>query len=322
MFDGSDPCTNVRGGGARLLHGNVPLSVTESGNHPAEGAHDTAWETAQSGASRAVRFSIAWWAEGPERVGQSFIVSEPRVFGRIASPDAVVPRWVRPKGSVEAPSLEHVANLSRRHLELVPEGHDAVRVRNVGRRPMGHNGQPVVECVVRPGDVLHIEEVAVLVVDLWPLEAMRHPSALAGASFAFGEPDGDGMVGESSAAWEHRARLAEVAGSGKVGVPPLRDRRADIVLIARELVRRAAEADPETVLAFCQDRDPRLPRLSPALAEALVLHDYPADTRELERLLLLSLQTSPGTHLGLTPAVAEALGEPKPRLERPFPTAR
>jgi DNA-binding NtrC family response regulator len=56
-----------------------------------------------------------------------------------------------------------------------------------------------------------------------------------------------------------------------VHVPPLRERRGDIVELARHFLERHRTLRPL--------------RLSPAAAEALVAHDWPGNVRELERLI-------------------------------------
>jgi transcriptional regulator with GAF, ATPase, and Fis domain len=82
-------------------------------------------------------------------------------------------------------------------------------------------------------------------------------------------------------------------------------------------VRREAAADGEGLLRFCHNGDPRLPRLEPLLAEALVRHDHPLNTRGLLQLLLLSAESSPEGYLRLTPAVSEAVGLQGPPREAP-----
>jgi transcriptional regulator with GAF, ATPase, and Fis domain len=100
--------------------------------------------------------------------------------------------------------------------------------------------------------------------------------------------------------------------SARLSIPPLRERRADIPLLCCELLAREARAGRDSILHFCENGDPRRPRLEPLLAEALVLHDHRLNTRGLLQLLLLSAQSSPGDHLRLTPAVQDALGHRAP----------
>jgi DNA-binding NtrC family response regulator len=102
----------------------------------------------------------------------------------------------------------------------------------------------------------------------------------------------------------------------RITIPSLRERRADIALVAAHLIRRGAQGGFSDLSRFCEDGDPRRPRIHPELAEALVRHDYPVNTRELEHILLLSKQTSRGGILRLTREVSEALGAASAERER------
>jgi DNA-binding NtrC family response regulator len=111
----------------------------------------------------------------------------------------------------------------------------------------------------------------------------------------------------------------------RVQVPGLGDRREDICLLARHLLRRIAVKDNQLGQRFFSQWDGRRgePRLSMALARALTLHDYSEHTRELEALLWRALASSPGTFLDLTAEVEELLqptssvpGKPQPPAPR------
>jgi DNA-binding NtrC family response regulator len=420
--------------------------VEDAGNDPTAEHQVPRWNEDIPAARSMLRFSVAWWGDAPERVGESFGVPERRIFGRAPSDEsAVLERW-RPLGAKPAPPPVRTSTLSRQQLELVPEGTDAVRVRNLGRRPLLYRGREVDECLARPGDVLQIQDVAVFVVDSWPLA--NHHGGLrphGREDFPFGHADVDGMVGESRGAWELRAQIALAAtgdrhvliqgesGAGKevaaralhrasrrrsgpfvsrsaatfteglleaelfgtmrgfpdarspdrpglVGaaaggtlfldeiaelpeglqapllrvldpggeyqrlgeqenrhsdfsfigatnrdasalksdllarlsvrlrIPPLRERRADIPLIAMHLLRRGLDAGDTEIARFCEDGDPRRARFHPELVAALLEHDYAVNTRELEQLLILATRTSPGQYLRLTEEVAATLG--------------
>lgn len=60
----------------------------------------------------------------------------------------------------------------------------------------------------------------------------------------------------------------------RVRIPPLRERKEDIPLLARHILRRQAE---------CHDRS--LPELAPDLLAALATHDWPGNVRELRNVL-------------------------------------
>jgi transcriptional regulator with AAA-type ATPase domain len=420
-------------------------AVTHDSDDPTAETLVAPWLVAAANHATTPRLVVAWWLDEPERAGQSLLVDRECIFGRLDAPEAAVLERRRPGGIVDpAPRLSTPA-FSRRQLELAPGlGADPViRVRNVGKRGIRHNGAPAAECTLHPGDVLHIDDVGILVADPWP-SALDSATGARAFDFPFGVPDPDGIVGETAAAWQLRLHLADLAAAGRhtlvlgesgvgkelaaralhrlsrrggplvarsaatlpeslvevelfgsmrgfpdarspdrpglvglanggtlfldeigelpealqvrllrvldsggeyqrlgesttrssrfafvgatnrdpaalkhdlaarlpaqVVIPPLRERRADIPLLWRELMRREAEATPARILPFCQDRDPRRPNLDPWLAEALLLHPHPVNTRGLLKLLLGAVQASDGTHLRLTPAVQEALG--------------
>lgn len=101
--------------------------------------------------------------------------------------------------------------------------------------------------------------------------------------------------------------------SHRIFVPSLNERRGDIPLLFAELVRRAFSETPELVEPFLTDGDPTRPRFAAPLIDRLVRHRYHEHTRELQRLLSLTLTTSrgpalaSGLALALTPSVEAAL---------------
>ena len=93
----------------------------------------------------------------------------------------------------------------------------------------------------------------------------------------------------------------------RLTVPGLNERREDIVLIARHLLRRIATEDAEIASRFLDRSGATVePRISSTLARALTRHTYRAHCRELEALLWRSIATSQGDELELT---AEVLGD-------------
>ncbi|HEU4578597.1 MAG TPA: sigma 54-interacting transcriptional regulator [Polyangiaceae bacterium] len=91
----------------------------------------------------------------------------------------------------------------------------------------------------------------------------------------------------------------------RVQLPGLQQRREDVPLLARHLLRGLARQDPALGARFLAgwNGSEGEPRLSLALVRALVLHDYSTHARELERLLWVSLQSSPGDELEYTAEV-------------------
>ena len=95
----------------------------------------------------------------------------------------------------------------------------------------------------------------------------------------------------------------------RLSVPTLNERREDIPLIARYLLRRAALRDAEIGERFLEGWNGKTgePRLSIDLVRALVAHEYRTHVRELDLLLWASLASSPGEVAELTPEVAHEL---------------
>jgi two-component system nitrogen regulation response regulator GlnG/two-component system response regulator HydG len=86
----------------------------------------------------------------------------------------------------------------------------------------------------------------------------------------------------------------------RVFVPGLNERREDVPVLARHLLRATAKDDAELSRRFFQGGEPRI---EPALVAALIEHDYTTHVRELDGLLHASMATSRGERLDLTPAV-------------------
>ena len=100
----------------------------------------------------------------------------------------------------------------------------------------------------------------------------------------------------------------------RVEVPSLDDRREDIPLLVRHVLRRAAETSEHVDRRFfaATPGGERLPRVSAALVDRLVRHAYSTHTRELEQLLWQALGESPGEQVELTEGVARKLAASLP----------
>lgn len=96
-----------------------------------------------------------------------------------------------------------------------------------------------------------------------------------------------------------------------IEVPPLADRPEDVPLLARHLLRRAAEADAALRARLFDEAGE--PRLDPALVEGLLHHPLPGQVRTLDALLWRSLAHSrgatiePADELHARPAPATAV---------------
>jgi two-component system nitrogen regulation response regulator GlnG/two-component system response regulator HydG len=95
----------------------------------------------------------------------------------------------------------------------------------------------------------------------------------------------------------------------RISVPRLVERREDIPMLARHLLRRVAVQDPAIGERFFEGWNGRTgePRISIELTRALVVHDYTTNIRELDVLLWASLGSSPAGVAELTSEVESEL---------------
>jgi two-component system nitrogen regulation response regulator GlnG/two-component system response regulator HydG len=94
----------------------------------------------------------------------------------------------------------------------------------------------------------------------------------------------------------------------QVTLPSLNERREDVPLLVTHLLRVHAAADPALAERFFPEASPSArPRVSPALVDALVRHQYTTNVRELEALLIVSTLESPGRYVELTDGVRRRL---------------
>jgi two-component system response regulator PilR (NtrC family) len=96
-------------------------------------------------------------------------------------------------------------------------------------------------------------------------------------------------------------------------MPPLRECREDVALIADNILAR---------LAGQAGREP--PRLAPEALEALARYDFPGNIRELENILERAMALSASAQIGvedlrLAPSAAEASAAPAGAMEEPLP---
>jgi DNA-binding NtrC family response regulator len=90
-----------------------------------------------------------------------------------------------------------------------------------------------------------------------------------------------------------------------VGLPPLRERRADILLLARHFLQKHALRDRVT------------PRLAPETEVAMLRHDWPGNVRELENAIIRGINLA--EYDQITPF---DVGLPGERNEAPLPESR
>jgi two-component system nitrogen regulation response regulator GlnG/two-component system response regulator HydG len=95
----------------------------------------------------------------------------------------------------------------------------------------------------------------------------------------------------------------------RIEVPPLAERREDIPLLVRHLLRRAAEGNADVRRSFFEERADGEPeaRLAPDLIERLLRHPLRTNTRDLEQILWQALAESRGKIVEVTPGVERRL---------------
>ncbi len=155
---------------------------------------------------------LIWSRDEPSRLGECCIVSRPSMLGRgltTESGDPPKAEFFRQRPGINEPTgALDAQTVSRRQWLLTPEG-STIRVSNVGKPQMSHNGHSSTACVARPGDTLAIEGTALFCV----VERSRILPKFEHPSFAFGEADAFGIVGESEATWRLRHELAVLGSS-------------------------------------------------------------------------------------------------------------
>jgi len=106
-----------------------------------------------------------------------------------------------------------------------------------------------------------------------------------------------------------------------VEVPGLGDRREDVPLVARHLLRRMASRDAALGARFFEGWDGKRaePRVSPALVGALLRHRFTHHVRELAGILWRAVASSPKHYVDRTAEVDALLSidAPAPRAEAP-----
>ncbi len=163
----------------------------------------------------ALALVVAWCASEPFRVGESLVLPRPgreTVFGRGAAGEddaieRVVLRRVRPGSSDLAPPIRN-AFVSRTQLRLRGTA-DGVHVTNVGKRALFVDDVETTSGVVREGSALHVKGQLLMICVRRAREMPPAKTPL--AMHPFGEPDAEGIVGESPAVWQLRERVAFAA---------------------------------------------------------------------------------------------------------------
>ncbi|HEU4410759.1 MAG TPA: sigma 54-interacting transcriptional regulator [Polyangiaceae bacterium] len=161
---------------------------------------------------------LLWSRDEPDRVGELALLPSPAVgtlaaLGRGGPGDGgplphLAFRRQRPGHDVATGPFRS-PRISRTQIRLELAGPHALAVTNVGRCPLVHEGREVERAVLAPGDLIELRKLALLLCVERPFELPRPDAPL--LLHPFGGADAQGLVGESPAAWEMRARIAFAA---------------------------------------------------------------------------------------------------------------
>jgi two-component system nitrogen regulation response regulator GlnG/two-component system response regulator HydG len=173
-----------------------------------------AWLSEPASSRDCLHLTLLWVNGGPGRSGETSVLSQPVVLGRgdeSVPGDASKLEFVRQRPGVNVPAgaLEH-PRLSRRQWLLAPHESE-IRVENVGRRALLHNGVAASKVFAAEGDTLAVDGVLVCLVEKRP----RLLPEFAFESFPQNGADEDGIAGESPAIWRLRRELAALAATNE-----------------------------------------------------------------------------------------------------------
>jgi transcriptional regulator with GAF, ATPase, and Fis domain len=209
--------------------------------------------------------ALAWCREAPQRIGELLLPppgspGPPRIFGRGPSRPADTQARLllvrdRP-GAAESTDPLDSPRLSREQLLLRVRDEQAIDVTNLGQALIRIDGNEVAEGTLRVGSTLQVGFQLLFVCVKRPgwMPARWAKETL----LPFGEPDDDGIVGESPAAWEIRHQIGFVAPlAGHVLIVGSSGTGKELVARAihgrsqrsrRPLVSRNAATLPETLI--------------------------------------------------------------------------
>jgi DNA-binding NtrC family response regulator len=211
----------------------------------------------------AMALVVCWCRDEPWRIGEVLLIppgsaSPATWFGRglaaIGDPAKTPLGQLRPSGWLPSPPLGD-RSISRYQLELRAVACERLLVQNAGRCPLLVNDRRMDSGEVGPGDVLQLGRHMLFLCVQRSLNGRAEGARL---DFDFGQPDANGIVGESPAIWELRRQIARLApleghvlvtgasGSGKElvaqAIHALSARRG------RPMVARNAATLPETLI--------------------------------------------------------------------------
>lgn len=292
--------------------GNQGITTLDPQTAPAAAAH---------AAERSLCLVVLAWDSDPQRVGQVLLPSaREAIFGRDdGGARRARLRLVRQRpGACEPSEPLDDRYLSREQLELGAASAQRLWVRRLGKRPLLCNGRELERCTLRAGDRVEIQGVCLFLCVERPRELPSCPSG-----HAFGEPDADGLVGESAEAWALRQRIERAAsrsahvlitgpsGSGKELVARAIHRRSERG--RRALVaRNAATIPPSLAVAELFGNAPSYPNAGMSERPGLI-GQADGSTLFLDELGELPLEVQPNLLRVLDAGEYHRLGDARPR---------
>lgn len=187
---------------------DAPSVATEIHTH-------TPWSaTPKRQARSALHLVIVWHGFDPSRIGDSAALLRNCVLGRgVGEGSSARLEFARQRPGTMLPAKALSAtNISREQLRFeLSQG--VVRVTNVGRSALFHNGEPTHACQLNAGDTLMLQDSVVFYVEKREVAWPDHTSGFAW-NHEFGQADALGIVGESESAWDLRAELLNAARAG------------------------------------------------------------------------------------------------------------
>jgi DNA-binding NtrC family response regulator len=223
-------------------------------------------------------------SQAQELVGQSFAMQHVRRLVATVAPTAMTVLLLGPSGSGKEVAARALHAMSRRRGPFVAVNCGAIAAELADAELFGHRkGAFTGAGEARPGLLAEAQGGTLLldeIGDLPPalqvklLRAIEEKKVRAVGETATRDIDVR-IVAATNVDLETkgfrqdlRARLAQWV----IELPPLAERRADVLQLATHLMRRLDDAPVE-------------PRWTPELAEALLLHDWPLNVRELENVV-------------------------------------
>jgi two-component system nitrogen regulation response regulator GlnG/two-component system response regulator HydG len=88
---------------------------------------------------------------------------------------------------------------------------EEAQILNIGQCPLSVNGRPLARAIIQPGDTIYLHNQLLLYCVRRPRVLPPRKAYPESRVYGFGEPDGDGMVGESPPLWKLRDRVAAAA---------------------------------------------------------------------------------------------------------------